>query len=82
MLVELGLVEQRYQAVLDVLNNGATVSFAGARARTDSRGRAVIVRRLPTGTYRARACKASLACGSARVVAIPKVAAGRFAGAL
>ncbi len=26
MLVELGLVEQRYQAVLEVLNDGATVS--------------------------------------------------------
>jgi transposase-like protein len=25
MLVELGLVEQRYQAVLEVLNDGATV---------------------------------------------------------
>ena len=26
MLVELGLVEQRYQAVLEVLNNASTVS--------------------------------------------------------
>ena len=31
MLVELGLVEQRYQAVLDVLNNGATVTDVARR---------------------------------------------------
>ncbi len=53
----------------------ATVSFAGARAHTDSRGRAVIVRRLRTGHYRARACKTSLACGIARVAVLPHGAA-------
>lgn len=31
MLVELGLVEQRYQAVLEVLNYGATVSDVARR---------------------------------------------------
>ena len=31
MLVELGLVEQRYQAVLDVLNDGATVTDVARR---------------------------------------------------
>ena len=31
MLVELGLVEQRYQAVLDVLNNGASVTDVARR---------------------------------------------------
>jgi transposase InsO family protein len=31
MLVELGLVEQRYQAVLEVLNNGATVTEVARR---------------------------------------------------
>jgi hypothetical protein len=54
---------------------GATVRFAGVRARTDSHGRAFIVRRLPTGHYRARACKAGFACGSVRVTVIPRVAA-------
>jgi hypothetical protein len=49
----------------------ATVSFAGVRARTDVRGIVIIVRRLRTGTYRARACKTSLACGTARVVVLP-----------
>ena len=49
----------------------ATVSFAGARAQTDRRGVVVIVRRLRTGHYRARACKTSLACGIARVVVLP-----------
>jgi hypothetical protein len=49
----------------------ATVSFAGARAQTDERGVAIIVRRLRTGHYRARACKRSLACGTARVVVLP-----------
>jgi hypothetical protein len=53
----------------------ARVTFAGARARTDRRGRAVIMRRLPTGNYRARACKASLACGVARVIVLPHGAA-------
>ncbi len=32
MLVELGLVEQRYQAVLEVLNDGATVSDVARRS--------------------------------------------------
>ena len=49
----------------------ATVSFAGARAQTDRRGVGVTVRRLRTGHYRARACKRSLACGTARVVVLP-----------
>jgi hypothetical protein len=49
----------------------ARVSFAGAHARTDRRGVVVIVRRLRTGRYRARACKPSLACGMARVVVLP-----------
>ncbi len=31
MLVELGLVEQRYQVVLEVLNNGVTVSEVATR---------------------------------------------------
>jgi transposase-like protein len=31
VLVELGLVEQRYQAVLEVLNDGASVSEVAAR---------------------------------------------------
>ena len=31
MIVELNLVEQRYQAVLEVLNNGATVSDVARR---------------------------------------------------
>ena len=31
MLVELGLVEQRYQAVLEVINDGATVSDVARR---------------------------------------------------
>ena len=31
MLVELGLVEQRYQAVLGVLNDGATVTDVARR---------------------------------------------------
>ncbi len=31
MLVELGLVEQRYQAVLEVLNDGATVTDVARR---------------------------------------------------
>ena len=31
MLVELGLVEQRYQAVLEVLNDGATVTEVAIR---------------------------------------------------
>jgi hypothetical protein len=53
----------------------ARVTFAGRRARTDRRGRAVILRRLPTGNYRARACKASLACGVARVMVLPHGAA-------
>jgi hypothetical protein len=53
----------------------ATVSFAGVRATTDRRGRAVIVRRLDTGHYRARACKTSLSCGIARVVVLPHGAA-------
>jgi hypothetical protein len=53
----------------------ATVSFAGVRARTGSRGRAVIVRRLRPGNYRARGCKTSFACGSARVVALAHGAA-------
>jgi hypothetical protein len=49
----------------------ATVSFAGAHEQTDRRGVVVIVRRLRTGHYRARACKASLACGIARIVVLP-----------
>jgi hypothetical protein len=49
----------------------ATVSFAGAHAETDRRGVVLIVRRLRTGHYRARACKTSLACGIARVVVLP-----------
>ena len=32
MLVELGLVEQRYQAVLEVLNDGATVTDVARRS--------------------------------------------------
>jgi transposase-like protein len=31
MLVEVGLVEQRYQAVLEVLNDGATVTDVAGR---------------------------------------------------
>ena len=31
MLVELGLVEQRYQAVLEVLNDGVTVTEVAGR---------------------------------------------------
>ncbi|MFP5319135.1 MAG: helix-turn-helix domain-containing protein, partial [Acidimicrobiia bacterium] len=31
MLAELGLVEQRYRAVLEVLNDGATVSAVARR---------------------------------------------------
>lgn len=31
MLVELGLVEQRYQAVLEVLNNAETVTDVAVR---------------------------------------------------
>lgn len=31
MLVELGLVEQRYQAVLELLNDGATVTDVARR---------------------------------------------------
>jgi transposase-like protein len=31
VLVELGLVEQRYQAVLEVLNDGASVTEVAAR---------------------------------------------------
>ncbi len=31
MLVELGVVEQRYQAVLEVLNDGATVTDVARR---------------------------------------------------
>ena len=31
MLVELGLVEQRYQAVLEVLNNSSTVTDVAVR---------------------------------------------------
>jgi hypothetical protein len=31
VLVELGLVEQRYKAVLEVLNDGATVTSEGVR---------------------------------------------------
>lgn len=31
MLVELGLVEQRYQAVLEVLNDGATMTDVARR---------------------------------------------------
>jgi hypothetical protein len=54
---------------------GATVTFAGARARTDRRGRAFIVRRLRAGNYRARACKTSLACGIVRVEVLPHGAA-------
>jgi hypothetical protein len=50
---------------------GATIRFAGARARTGRRGRAVIVRRLDTGVYRPHACKRGLECGVARVVALP-----------
>jgi hypothetical protein len=53
----------------------ASVTFAGARARTDRRGRAVIMRHLRTGNYRARACKASLACGVTRVMVLPHGAA-------
>jgi hypothetical protein len=49
----------------------ATIRFAGARARTGRRGRAVIVRRLETGVYRPHACKPALECGVARVVALP-----------
>jgi hypothetical protein len=49
----------------------ATVSFAGAHERTDSGGLVVIVRRLRTGHYRARACRTSLLCGIARVVVLP-----------
>jgi hypothetical protein len=50
---------------------GATVSFAGARARTDALGRATIERRLDTGRYRARACKHGLRCGSAWIDVLP-----------
>ena len=53
----------------------ALVRFAGARARTDRRGRAVIVRRLRPGSYRARVCKGALACGSARVSVLARGAA-------
>ena len=49
----------------------ATIRFAGARARTGRRGRAVIIRRLETGVYRPHACKPALECGVARVVALP-----------
>jgi hypothetical protein len=49
----------------------AMIRFAGARAHTGRRGRAVIVRRLETGVYRPHACKATLDCGVARVVALP-----------
>jgi hypothetical protein len=49
----------------------ATIRFAGARARTGRRGRAVIVRTLATGTYRPHACKPALECGVARVVVLP-----------
>jgi transposase-like protein len=31
MLVELGLVEQRYQAVLEIINDGATVTDVARR---------------------------------------------------
>lgn len=40
MLVELGLVEQRYRAVLEVLNDGASVTDV-ARGSKDSTPRAV-----------------------------------------
>jgi len=50
---------------------GATIRFAGARAHTDRRGRATIVRRLDAGHYRARACKTGFTCASARVTALP-----------
>jgi hypothetical protein len=54
---------------------GALVTFAGARARTDRRGHAVIVHRFAkAGTYRARACKTGLGCDRVTVRALPYVA--------
>jgi hypothetical protein len=37
MLVELGLVEQRYQAVLEVLNDGASVTDVARRFLCEDR---------------------------------------------
>jgi hypothetical protein len=51
--------------------SAVAITFAGARARTDSRGRAVIVHRfVRAGLYRARACKTRLRCGIARVTVL------------
>jgi hypothetical protein len=54
---------------------GALVTFAGARARTNRRGHAVIVHRFArAGTHSARACKAGLGCGRVTVRVLPYVA--------
>jgi hypothetical protein len=54
----------------------AVVSFAGARARTDRHGRAVIVHHfVRAGMHRARACKVHLGCGVARVYVLLRGAA-------
>lgn len=50
---------------------GATVRFAGARARTDSTGSVTMVRTLDrSGTFTARASKAGTQGASARVTAL------------
>ena len=43
MLVELGLVEQRYQAVLEVVNQGVTVTEVARPVRGDASDGASLV---------------------------------------
>jgi hypothetical protein len=51
--------------------SAVAITFVGARALTDGRGRAVIVHRfVRAGVYRARACRTRLRCGVARVTVL------------
>ena len=64
---------------------GATVRFAGATARTNSSGRATLVRSLRAGRHRATATRAGLEQGADQVVARPAQGRGprgtpRFTG--
>jgi dienelactone hydrolase len=60
---------------------GATIRFAGKRARTNRRGRARIVERIrKPGRYRAVARRSGMRRASARVRVVRRAAAPRFAG--
>jgi hypothetical protein len=60
---------------------GATIRFAGARARTDSRGRATIVKRFRrSGVHRARATRSGMRPASVTVVVAAAAPRPRFTG--